>query len=90
MLGRLRMSVGDAIKCYNDLSETVFSDTKLGGDGKYKATTLENVIKDIVKEKAGDPEAPLFDDGSRGRVCKTYVHDFLRSLPNIYPDSCVP
>ena len=74
------MSVDDAIQCYDDLSKKVFSDKKMLGDGKYKATTLENVIKDIVKEKIEDPEAPLFDDGSRGRVCKTCVYDYYAFL----------
>ena len=74
MLGRLRMSVDDAIKCYEDLSQKIFSDMKWLGDGKYKATRLQNVVQDIVKEKVGDKEAPLFDDGSRGRVCKTCVY----------------
>ena len=79
MLGRLRMSVDDAIKCYENLSKKIFSDMKWVGDGKYKATRLQNAIKDIVKEKVGDPEAPLFDDGSRSRVCKTYVHKSMAS-----------
>ena len=77
MLGRLRMSVDDAIKCYENLSKKIFSDMKWVGDGKYKATRLQNAIKDIVKEKVGDTEAPLFDDGSRGRVCKTCVNKFM-------------
>ena len=77
MLGRLRMSVDDAIKCYEDLSQKIFSDMKWLGDGKYKATRLQNVVKDIVKEKVGDPEAPLFDDGTRGRVCKTCVDKLM-------------
>ena len=77
MLGRLRMSVDDAIKCYENLSKKIFSDMKWVGDGKYKATRLQNAIKDIVKEKVGDTEAPLFDDGTRGRVCKTCVDKFM-------------
>lgn len=74
------MSVDDAISCYENLSEKIFSDMKRLGDGRYKATTSENVIKNMVKEKLGDPDAPLFDDGSGGKVCKTYVHDSMHSF----------
>jgi hypothetical protein len=69
------MSVEEAIDCYDNLAGKVFSQVKLlGGDGKYKATLLEEVIKEIVKERTGDSEAQVEDDGALGGICKTCVH----------------
>ncbi|KAJ7828316.1 acyl transferase/acyl hydrolase/lysophospholipase, partial [Mycena leptocephala] len=49
MLGRLRMSVKDAVKAYGELSKEVFSDVKSqGSDGRFKASKLEKAIKGIV------------------------------------------
>ncbi|KAJ7887698.1 hypothetical protein B0H13DRAFT_1888741 [Mycena leptocephala] len=46
MLGRLRMSVKDAVKAYGELSKEVFSDVKSqGSDGRFKASKLEKAIK---------------------------------------------
>jgi hypothetical protein len=69
MLGRLRMDVDEAIKCYDDLAKQVFSDMKRWGDGKFKATKLEEVIQKVVMTVTGDPESPLLDD--QARVCRT-------------------
>lgn len=69
MLGRLRMDVGTAIKHYNHLAKQVFSDKKRRGDGKFKATKLEEVIKSVVETETRDPESPLLDD--QARVCRT-------------------
>jgi len=71
MLGRLRMDVDTAIKHYAALAEQVFADPKrTGGDGKFKATKLEEAIKSVVKEVTGDSESSLLDGGEAG-VCKT-------------------
>jgi len=52
MLGRLGMSVDMAIHCYGHLTGEVFSVHKqTGRDGKFKASRLEKVIKDIVEAK---------------------------------------
>ena len=72
MLGRLRMSVEEAIDCYNNLAKKVFSGLKIGGD-KYKASSLEEVIKKVVKDKTGDSETQVFDDGALDGICKTCV-----------------
>ncbi|KAJ7109046.1 acyl transferase/acyl hydrolase/lysophospholipase [Mycena crocata] len=73
MLGRLRMSIEQAIECYDALSREVFRRSKFLGDGKYSATTLETVIKKIVKERTGDSETSLLDDGALGGQCKIFV-----------------
>ena len=67
------MSVAEAIERYRTLTERVFSSTKLiSGDGKFKASKLEEVIKEIVKEKLGHPDALMLDSRPEGEVCKTY------------------
>ena len=71
MLGRLRMGVETAIDTYNSLAQQVFSDQKRWpGDGKFKATKLEEVIKSIVRDVTGDPEEPLLEV-SDASVCRT-------------------
>ena len=74
MLGRLQMSVPEAIQHYGTLAQRVFSNAKLvGGDGKFKASKLEEVIKEIVQAKTGDPDALMMDPRPEGEVCRTYA-----------------
>jgi len=70
MLGRLRMDVDKVIECYNELSEKVFSDQKRWGDGKFKATKLEAVIKSAVNDATDGTETLLLEDDEPG-VCRT-------------------
>ena len=71
MLGRLQMDVDTAIKHYDDLAAQVFSDVKAwGGDGKFKATKLEKVMKYVVETVTGDSESPLLED-DRTAACRT-------------------
>ncbi|KAJ7840815.1 FabD lysophospholipase-like protein [Mycena olivaceomarginata] len=74
MLGRLRMSVEDAIKAYGELSKEVFSHVKPPGSaGRFKASKLEKVIKQIVRAKSAsqDPEEGLED--TCDNACRTFV-----------------
>jgi hypothetical protein len=74
MLGRLRMSVKDAVKAYGELSKEVFSDVKSqGSDGWFKASKLEKAIKGIVGAHSAsqDPEEGMKD--TREKTCKTCV-----------------
>lgn len=74
MLGRLRMSVDDALRKYAELAKDVFSEKQLLGDGRFKASKLEEVIKKVVAEQPAalyNAEARMRDDGSV--VCKTYA-----------------
>ena len=48
------MSVEQAVRCYGTLSGTMVSDVKqTWGDGRFKASQLEKVIKEIVKGQTG-------------------------------------
>ncbi|KAJ7824117.1 acyl transferase/acyl hydrolase/lysophospholipase [Mycena leptocephala] len=74
MLGRLRMSVKDAVKAYGELCKEVFSDVKSqGSDGRFKASKLEKAIKGIVGAHSAsqDPEEGMED--TRENPCKTFV-----------------
>ena len=87
------MSVVEAIRWYGTLAGRVFSSTKLiGGDGKFRASKLEAVIKEIVKEKLGHPDALMLDPRLEGEVCKTYaLPDRLSCCKADQPSvSCAP
>jgi hypothetical protein len=72
MLGRLQMSVAEAITHYGTFAQRVFSDVRLiGGDGKFKASKLEEVLKEIVETKAGHPDELMMDPRLEGEACKT-------------------
>ena len=52
MLGRLRMSIDDAIMAYVTLGKTVFGrKQKPWKDGMFKAKALEAAIKHIIDEE---------------------------------------
>jgi hypothetical protein len=70
MLGRLRMDVDTAIKHYDGLAKSVFSDPKRWGEGKFKARKLEEAIKSVVMDITGDSESPLLE-GDEAGVCRT-------------------
>ena len=77
MLGRLRMSIVDAMACYNELTTTVFTATQIGRDGKFKAEVLEKAIKKIVEVQSETGDERMLD--TRENACKTYVIILNRS-----------
>jgi hypothetical protein len=71
------MSVSEAIKAYVSLSKKIFSEHKpMWKEGKFKATLLEDAIKDIVSKYSEnrDPETRMFDPllqpGSETKGCR--------------------
>jgi hypothetical protein len=73
MLGRLRLSVDDAIGHYSQFAKHVFSEKKWKGqDGTFKATKLENAIKKIVTS-SGERQADelMMDPLPEHEICKT-------------------
>ena len=80
MLGRLGMSVDKAIRCYGILTGTVFSDVKQPwGDGRFKASQLEKVLKEIVKEQTGQESERMMETPPQDSGCKTCaVHNRSR------------
>ena len=74
MLGRLRMSVNEAIQCYGTISQEVFSQPNfmpIGGGSKFSAARLERAIKRVVQERTGTEDELLINGQSEGRECKT-------------------
>jgi hypothetical protein len=56
MLGRLEMSMDNAILSYQTLANEVFSARRRPfGDRKFKAGVLKEVIMRTVRERTGDP-----------------------------------
>ncbi|KIJ37185.1 hypothetical protein M422DRAFT_178438, partial [Sphaerobolus stellatus SS14] len=87
MLGRLRMSVIDAIDCYDGLTKTVFKATQVGKDGKFKHKVLEKVFKDVIKRQVGTDKERMLD--TRDNACKTFVcsraaQDLSAGIPRLF------
>jgi hypothetical protein len=73
MLGRLRLTIDEAIEQYGQFARYVFSDKKWKGqDGAFKATKLEDIIKKIVKAYGveGSAEELMMDPRPVDQVCK--------------------
>jgi hypothetical protein len=68
MLGRLRMTIDDAIDDYENLTRLVF---KFGSPGFHRFEILEHTIKTVVKQHTGDENAKMFDGGAN--ACKACV-----------------
>lgn len=72
MLGRLRMTTEEALKCYNSLAGAIFSKKNrkmLFQDGYFKATTLEIKVKELVAERgAGEYMLDTDNDLTTGRA----------------------
>ncbi|KAK0117522.1 hypothetical protein ONS95_011862 [Cadophora gregata] len=72
LLGRLRLSVPQAIQKYGELSKHVFSEQKRGWqDGKFKASRLEGAIRKVLVDTLGPDrdEERMLDVDTSG--CKT-------------------
>lgn len=58
MLGRLRMSVEDAINSYAELSKAIFGKQKSTlKRSKFSAKNFKQVIKSVVKSQLGNEDA---------------------------------
>jgi hypothetical protein len=56
LLGRLRLTVPEAIETYRDLAKKIFSEKSRrldSRDSRFKASNLENAIKSVLNEKLG-------------------------------------
>lgn len=71
LLGRLRMSTEDAIKCYADFSQRIFSAKQIGRDGKFSANKLRDAIRGVVGRETGNADELMRD--SRPNTCKVFV-----------------
>lgn len=72
MLGRLGMSLDEAIRAYSALVEEVFSHPKYTfWNGKFRSTLFEQTIKDIVAKQTHSEDTKMLDDGPQSSGCKT-------------------
>jgi patatin-like phospholipase/acyl hydrolase len=81
MVGRLRIPLKQAIKCYQTLAE-VFADKKListSGPSMFKTSKLKDVVQKIVRDATGDENSPMVDERPDADRCKTYEQEMDRS-----------
>ncbi|PBK83374.1 FabD/lysophospholipase-like protein [Armillaria gallica] len=83
MLGRLKMSTDEALQSYNKISNVVFSAENrkpFYSDGKFKATTLEREIKNVVHQAGYSNNQKLLDPdvgpNSKGNTVSAHIKDF--------------
>ena len=66
------MPLDDAIICYTGLYKEVFSVKLMGGNGTFKASKLEKVLKRIIEQQTGNPNKRMMDERiSDEKGCKT-------------------
>lgn len=87
MLGRLRISVDEAIKAYLSLSDRVFHKkahrVTLKGkiQGRFNSDKLARAVREVVKQQ-GLPEEALLKDAPEAK-CKVYVYTYLYISGNV-------
>ncbi|CAE6475491.1 unnamed protein product [Rhizoctonia solani] len=77
MLGRLRMSIDDAITSYLQLMKSVFSDRKYtikGDTGAFKSTVLEKELKAIIHREVGNENEMMMEGKDSEDTCKVVVY----------------
>ncbi|KAG9093028.1 hypothetical protein FRC06_011707 [Ceratobasidium sp. 370] len=74
MVGRLRIPVDKAIMYYQELAG-VFTDKKLvtSGYGVFKLSTLQTVLKSIIRDVTGDENTPMIDTRPDADKCRTML-----------------
>ncbi|KAI9931191.1 hypothetical protein MW887_010851 [Aspergillus wentii] len=73
MLGRLKLSIEEAIDEFRSLAKDVFGERKpIGSDGRFKATNLENAIRSLVGRFVCAKDAR---DVSRTQLYRSYSCD---------------
>jgi hypothetical protein len=74
MLGRLRMSVDQALMAYGKLLEKVFSDKKSFSTHRsstYKAKNLREALQSMVRGATGNEGERMIDKQGNPEGCKT-------------------
>lgn len=69
LLGRLRLSIENALECYVRVVDHVFAQIKAGGN--FKVTPFEKVLKEISNRFGEGEDTPILD--SHSFPCKTFV-----------------
>ncbi|KAJ7106950.1 FabD/lysophospholipase-like protein, partial [Mycena epipterygia] len=77
MLGRLRMSVKDAISAYR----TLHPETKMGSTEKFKTTSFEEALKKIFKQEVMNDVKP---DACKIFVCAMNQRNMNARIPHLF------
>ncbi|CAE6436949.1 unnamed protein product [Rhizoctonia solani] len=76
MLGKLEMSIEEAIESYMRLTEAVFSNKKRGGitsGAAYKSTTLKDALRSIIQDVTGDGDKKMTEGAPKPDGCNTLI-----------------
>ncbi|KAJ7452585.1 FabD/lysophospholipase-like protein [Mycena latifolia] len=91
MLGRLRMSVEEAIQAYDTLAQVLPETKRFGQNTKFKTSQLEAAIQKIVKENSPseDPNESMKDPLDHDAICRTFVcaqsaHTMRGNIPVLF------
>jgi hypothetical protein len=78
MLGRLQISVEQAIEFYGKLVKNVFSERKIfGSNGSaFKLSKLKKALMEIVGHATGNENELMMDKRADADSCKTYSYHF--------------
>ncbi|KAL1695116.1 acyl transferase/acyl hydrolase/lysophospholipase [Schizophyllum commune] len=68
LIGRLRLTMDEAIECYTRLVERVFLRTKAG---RFRDAPLEEILREICYHFGDGSDTQML--GQRGPLCKTFV-----------------
>ncbi|KAF8756479.1 Patatin-like phospholipase [Rhizoctonia solani] len=88
MLGRLHMSVHEAIDSYAKLAKEVFSERKWIGQGTFRTTKLKESLKNTIHDVTGNSDEPMMDSDSTA-PCGTLVfamsrHNMRGGIPTAF------
>ncbi|CAE6468299.1 unnamed protein product [Rhizoctonia solani] len=89
ILGRLRMSIDEAIESFEWIMREIFSAKKLFGTGAFKSTTLREAIIKVIRKATGNGNERMLEEGSGETSSKTMVfamskHNMAAELPIIF------
>ncbi|CAE6441764.1 unnamed protein product [Rhizoctonia solani] len=74
MLGKMGMSIKEAVESYTTLTEAIFSNKKTGGitgGAAYKSTTLKESLQSIIQAATGDGDTKMSEGASKPDGCNT-------------------
>ncbi|KAF8706822.1 Patatin-like phospholipase, partial [Rhizoctonia solani] len=88
MLGRLHMSVHEAIDSYAKLAKEVFSERKWIGQCTFRTTKLKDSLKNTIHDVTGNSDEPMMDSDSTA-PCGTLVfamsrHNMRGGIPTAF------
>ncbi|KEP46808.1 putative calcium-independent phospholipase A2-gamma, partial [Rhizoctonia solani 123E] len=85
MLGKMGMSIKEAVESYTRLTEAVFSNKKKGGitgGAAYKSTALKESLRFIIQAATGDGDTKMSEGASKPDSCNTLIFATLKDNIN--------